>query len=145
MQDAARAAALEVLREVQQQGNLGNLGNSPPPTNRPEQNLPSSTQSSSGNGVPKGYKGDPSDTRADAFRKMQVRLHDSVLCLSEVRGVLQFSWQIHPLRLALFSCALQVDHCGHSQSTLIPSKLRLCISYAQDGLSSTSCALCRGC
>ena len=72
VQDAARIAALEVLREVQQQGNLGVVGSSPPVKKTPEQDAPSSVQSSSANGVPKGYKGDPSDTRADAFRKMQV-------------------------------------------------------------------------
>ena len=73
MQDAARAAALEVVKELQQQGSLGS---SPPSASRNEQSGSSSAGSSTKeeNAVPKGYKGGPSDTRADAFRKMQVRL-----------------------------------------------------------------------
>ena len=80
VQDAARAAALEVLREVQQQGNLGSLGSSLPAANSPEQSAPNDAQLSSGNGVPRGYKGDPNDTRADAFRKMQVWLRANMHC-----------------------------------------------------------------
>jgi len=73
VQDAARAAALEVVKELQQQGSLGS---SPSSISRNEQSGSSSPGSSTkeGNAVPKGYKGGPSDTRADAFRKMQVRL-----------------------------------------------------------------------
>ena len=80
VQDAARAAALEVVKELQQQGSLGR---GPSSVSRNEQSDTSSTGSSTKEGiaVPKGYKGGPSDTRADAFRKMQVRL--CLVCKSE--------------------------------------------------------------
>ena len=92
VQDAARTAALEVLREVQQQGNLGSLGRNNSPAETRKQYTPSNAQASSANGVPKGYKGDPSDTRADAFRKMQVWL---CLHLARICNLRVHIWSQH--------------------------------------------------
>lgn len=77
VQDAARAAALEVLQELQQQGRLGNVvspGSASSAAGTPTAGTAGSNGASRGGmtGAPKGYKGDPSDSRADAFKKMQV-------------------------------------------------------------------------
>ena len=74
VQDAARAAALEVLRELQQQGSLGNVVSTSPDAGTPNAGAAGSNGASRAGmiGAPKGYKGAPSDSRADAFRKMQV-------------------------------------------------------------------------
>lgn len=77
VQDAARAAALEVLRELQQQGSLSNVvspGSTIPAAGTPNAGAAASNGASRAGmiGAPKGYKGDPRDSRADAFRKMQV-------------------------------------------------------------------------
>ena len=60
VQEAARAAAAELVKQLQQgpmQGAAGSNG---------------AAQAAAANWAPKGYKGNPNDTRADAFRKMQV-------------------------------------------------------------------------
>ena len=72
VQEAARAAAAEILKRLQQEGKLLGEVRS---ISGPEQGTPGSNgagQAAAANGAPKGYKGDPNDTRADAFKKMQV-------------------------------------------------------------------------
>ena len=72
VQEAARAAAAEVLKRLQQEGRLGGKVRS---ISGPEQGTPGSNgagQAAAASGAPKGYKGNPYDTRADAFKKMQV-------------------------------------------------------------------------
>ena len=72
VQEAARAAAAEVLKQLQREGKLGGEAHA---ISGPGQGTTGSNgagQAPAANGAPKGYKGNANDTRADAFRKMQV-------------------------------------------------------------------------
>ena len=74
VQEAARAAAAEILKQLQHDGKLGGAAHS---ISGPGQGTTGSNgagQAAAANGAPKGYKGNPNDTRADAFKKMQVCL-----------------------------------------------------------------------
>ena len=71
MQEAARAAAAEILKQLQHEGKLGGEAH---PISGPGQGSNGTGQAAAANGAPKGYKGNPNDTRADAFKKMQVCL-----------------------------------------------------------------------
>ena len=87
MQEAARAAAAEILKRLQQEGKLGGEVRS---ISGPEKGTTSSNgagQAGAANGAPKGYKGNPNDTRADAFKKMQVCEFDRLL-MSDVTLVI---------------------------------------------------------
>ncbi|CAK0782613.1 hypothetical protein CVIRNUC_005815 [Coccomyxa viridis] len=71
VQEAARAAAAEILKQLQHDGKLGGAAHS---ISGPGQGTTGSNgagQAAAANGAPKGYKGNPNDTRADAFKKMQ--------------------------------------------------------------------------
>ena len=139
VQDAARAAALEVLQELQQQGRLGSvvsLGSASSAAGTPTAGTAGSNGASRGGmiGAPKGYKGDPSDSRADAFKKMQVGawfaklvcLHAklaSILLVSCAKGSLPASLLLRYLAL----CCLLI----HPMHCLVPrlSGSQLCLSW----------------
>ena len=93
--EAARAAAAEVLQRLQQEGRLGDGVH---PIGGPVQGTSGSNgagQAAAANGAPKGYKGDPNDTRADAFKKMQVWLWTGCCCcLSQLSSAEQIKHRL---------------------------------------------------